>query len=206
MKYLSKKLLDGLYAQTETNITKAITQWQQMPTEFFTAQPGPGRWSAVQCLEHLNSYGRYYLPAMEKAISKADQQLYYTYFKSGLLGNYFYKLMLPDLSGNPKKKMGSPKDHRPAEQLNTVQVLSEFISQLEKLEQLISLSQKRDLNKIKVPISIAPFIKLKLGDTLLFYTAHIQRHILQAERAMQAAGYLPEKVITYKKPKSGIIV
>jgi len=206
MKYLSKTLLDGLYAQTETSITKAITQWQQMPTEFFTAQPGPGRWSAVQCLEHLNSYGRYYLPAMEKAISKADQQLYYTYFKSGLLGNYFYKLMLPDLSGNPKKKMDSPKDHRPAEQLNTPQVLSEFISQLEKLEQLISLSQKRDLNKIKVPISIAPFIKLKLGDTLLFYTAHIQRHILQAERAMQAAGYPPQKVITYKKPKNGIIV
>lgn len=184
MKYLSKTLLDGLYAQTETSISKAISEWQQMPTEFFTAQPGPGKWSAVQCLEHLNSYGRFYLPAIEKAISQEEQQLYYTYFKSGLLGNYFYKLMLPDLSGNPKKKISSPKNHRPAEQLNTVQVLSEFISQLEKLEQLISLSQKRDLNKIKVPISIAPFIKLKLGDTLLFYTAHIQRHILQAERAM----------------------
>jgi DinB superfamily len=191
MKYLSKALTDGLYAQTEISISKAVSVWQQMPTEFFTAQPGPGKWSAVQCLEHLNSYGRYYLPAIEKAINSNKHLQPATHFKSGLLGNYFYKLMLPALNGTVKKKMRSPKDHRPAEQLNTVQVLAEFISQLEKLGQLISLSQQTDLNKVKVPISIAPFIKLKLGDTLLFYTAHIQRHLQQAARAMQAAGYQP---------------
>ena len=206
MKYVSKTLLDGLYAQTESHITKAVTGWQQMPTEFFTAQPGPGKWSAVQCLEHLNSYGRYYLPAMEKAIGKEDQQADHACFKSGLLGNYFYKLMLPGSNGIPTKKMRSPKDHRPAEQLNTAQVLSEFISQLEKLEQLITRSQKRDLNRIKVPISIAPFIKLKLGDVLLFYTAHIQRHLLQAERAMLAAGYQPAKGTILLVKNSGIPV
>ncbi len=203
MKYLSKELLDGLYAQTESQLTKLIGQWQQLPAEFFTAQPGPGKWSAAQCLEHLNSYGRYYLPAMEKAIPKEEQQLYYTYFKSGLLGNYFYKIMLPAQDGNPKKKMRSPKKHRPAEQLNTAQVLSEFISQLEKLEQLIILSQKKDLNKIRVPISIAPFIKLKLGDVLLFYTAHIQRHLLQAERAMKTAGYQSTDMIPVKINTTG---
>ncbi len=205
MKYLSKTLLDGLYAQTESQLTKVISEWQQLPAEFFTAQPGPGKWSAAQCLEHLNSYGRFYLPAMEKAIGKEERQLYYTYFKSGLLGNYFYKLMLPGLDGKPKKKMRSPGKHRPAEQLNSAHVLSEFISQLEKLEQLIILSQKRDLNKIKVPISIAPFIKLKLGDVLLFYTAHIQRHLLQAERAMKAAGYRSTGIVTVKKNITGAL-
>ncbi len=114
-------------------------------------------------------------------------------------------LMLPGLDGKPKKKMRSPGNHRPAEQLNSAQVLSEFISQLEKLEQLIILSQKRDLNKIKVPISIAPFIKLKLGDVLLFYTAHIQRHLLQAERAMKAAGYRSTGIVTVKKNITGAL-
>ncbi len=109
MKYLSKELLDGLYAQTESQLAKIISQWQQLPAEFFTAQSGPGKRSAAQCLEHLNSYGRFYLPAMEKAIGKEEKQLYYTYFKSGLLGNYFYRLMLPGLDGKPKKKMRSPE-------------------------------------------------------------------------------------------------
>lgn len=206
MNYLSKALLDGLYAQTESQITKAVREWQQMPTEFFTAQPGSGQWSAVQCLEHLNSYGRYYLPAMGKAIGRKDQQADHACFKSGLLGNYFYTLMLPGSNGIPKKKLRSPKDHRPAEQLNTAQVQSEFISQLEKLEQLITRSKERDLNRIKVPISIAPFIKLKLGDVLLFYTAHIQRHLLQAERAMRAAGYQPAKGTILLVKNSGIPV
>ncbi len=191
MKYLSTTLLNHLYEQTESQLNNAISEWQQLPTEFFSAQPGAGQWSAAQCLEHLNSYGRYYLPAIEKALSQRNGPSPSLRFESGWLGNYFYKLMLPEPDGRPKKKMKSPKDHRPAIQLNTVQVLGEFISQLEKLEQLITASHGHDLNRVKVPVSIAPFIKLKLGDVFLFYTAHIRRHLLQAERAMQAAGYRP---------------
>jgi len=68
MKYASTSLLNGLYDQTETTLNKVIREWQQLPVEFFSAQPGAGQWSAAQCLEHLNSYGRYYLPAIEKAL------------------------------------------------------------------------------------------------------------------------------------------
>ncbi|WP_315818041.1 DinB family protein [Paraflavitalea speifideaquila] len=30
-------------------------------------QPAAGKWSVAQAIEHLNSYGRYYLPLMQKA-------------------------------------------------------------------------------------------------------------------------------------------
>ena len=205
MKYQSKVLLDNLFTQTEILLNKAISEWQLQPAEFFTAQPGPGKWSAAQCLEHLNSYGRYYLPAIEKAIGREKEELYYTHFKSGRLGNYCYKLMLTDLSGNPTKKMNAPKEHRPAGQLNSTQVLSEFISQQEQLQQLLILSRKKNLNSIRIPISIASFIKLKLGDVLLFYTAHINRHISQAERAMKAAGYQPEKTVPVYRPANRVM-
>lgn len=188
MKYLSNQLLDELYTQTETNIGKAITEWQQLSNLVLITQPGPGQWSAAQCLEHLNSYGRYYLPAITKAISKAPGNNSSNYFKSGFLGNYFYKMMLPQNDGKPKKKLKSPKDHEPGNQLNAAVVLSEFISQQELFGQLLTRIRVIDINKVKVPISIAPFIKLKLGDVLLFLVAHIQRHILQAERALAATG------------------
>ena len=191
MKYVSTELLENLTAQAEQNIAVAIGEWQLLPTEFFSAQPGINQWSAAQCLEHLNSYGRYYLPAIEKAIANAAHARFSGQFKSGLLGNYFYKLMLTDNKGNVKKKMKAPKDHRPAAVLNVAQVLSEFISQQEKLLQLIGNAATINLAGVRVPISISPFIKLKLGDTFLFYTAHLQRHIMQASRALQVAGYLP---------------
>ncbi|CAN5775321.1 DinB family protein [soil metagenome] len=187
MKYLSNQLLDELYDQTEKNIVKAITEWQQLSSYQLPAQPATGQWSALQCLEHLNSYGRYYLPAITSAISMGSTKQPSLYFKSSLLGNYFYKLMLPQQDGKLKKKMKSPKDHQPATQLDAAVVLSEFISQQELLGQLLIKIRSIDINKVRVPISIAPFIKLKLGDTLLFFVAHIQRHSSQAERALASA-------------------
>ena len=187
MKYQSKTLLEGLYAQTETNISKAISEWQLLSNSRMTAQPAPGAWSASQCLEHLNSYGRYYLPAIEKAIVKAAGKRAVPDFNSSWLGNYFYKLMLPENNGTVKKKMRSPKDHRPGLGLNAEKVLQEFISQLEILGRLLNEAKTIDINAARVPISVSPLIKLKLGDTFLFLIAHINRHIQQAERALQVA-------------------
>ncbi len=187
MTYTSATLLDGLYAQTENHINKAISEWQFISNSQMTAQPAPGAWSASQCLEHLNSYGRYYLPAIERAIAKAACTKPSAHFKSGWLGNYFYKLMLPENNGRVKKKMKSPKDHQPGLELNAAKVINEFISQLEVLGRLLTQARGIDMNTSRVPISISPFIKLKLGDVFLFLTAHISRHVLQAERALQAA-------------------
>lgn len=38
-------------------------------------QPAENKWSLAQCLEHLNSYGRYYLLEIEKAIETAKQKV-----------------------------------------------------------------------------------------------------------------------------------
>jgi len=196
MKKESTRLLDDLYAQTEININKAISTWQFLSNAQMNAQPAPGAWSAAQCLAHLNSYGRYYLPAIEKAMATAANTEPSVYFTGSWLGNYFYNSMLPQSNGRPKKKMHSPKNHQPGLELNAAKVIQEFISQLELLGRLLTEAQKIDLNRAKVPISIAPFIKLKLGDTFLFLTAHINRHILQAERALEAASGNSEKAGT----------
>ncbi len=186
MKYTSAQLLEDLYAQTEANINKAISNWQFLSNKQMTAQPAPGAWSASQCLAHLNSYGRYYLPAIEKAMA-AVHTTPAAHYTAGWLGNYFYNIMLPQGNGRPKKKMRSPKNHQPGLELNAARVVQEFIGQLEVLGRLLSEAQKTDLNRVRVPVSIAPFIKLKLGDTFLFLTAHINRHMRQAERALEAA-------------------
>lgn len=187
MKYLSATLIEGLHDQTEKHISKAIMEWQQLPNAQMVTQPGEGKWSAVQCLEHLNSYGRYYIPAIEKAIAKQKQTGPALYFKSSWLGNYFYKLMLPRQNGSVKTKMKSPKNHQPGIQLNAAETVSGFIGQLETIGQLLTEAGFIDMNKTKVPISISPFIKLKLGDVFLFLIAHISRHMLQAEKAILAA-------------------
>lgn len=187
MKYLSNQLLESLFNQTETGLEKVIREWQLLPEEYLAQQPAPGKWSAAQCLEHLNSYGLYYLPAIEKAIGKVSGSQPAVRFKSSWLGNYFYRTMLPGNNGMPAKKMKAPSKHTPGNDLNGKAVLNEFISQQEKLEQLITKAKAINISKASVGISIAPFIRLQLGDVFLFIVAHNNRHLLQAGRALLSA-------------------
>src|SRR5436853_6420236 len=93
----SKELLARLQQQTEDILNIAVQQWQMLNPSIFKQQPAEGAWSAMQCLGHLNTYGDYYLSAIEKAIADAKQQSKTASetFTPGWLGNYFTKLMMP---------------------------------------------------------------------------------------------------------------
>src|SRR5687767_7379812 len=55
--------------QTDTRqILLRLAYLQQLPASRLIQQPGAGRWSVAQVIEHLNTYGRYYLPKLQQAI------------------------------------------------------------------------------------------------------------------------------------------
>ena len=91
---------------------------------------------------------------------------------------------MPKENGSLATKMKSPKDHAPTKILESHQVIAEFIDQQETLLKLLRKARQHDLNKVKVAISIAPFIKLKLGDVFMFLISHLIRHSQQADRAL----------------------
>lgn len=181
----TNELLNNLYQQTDAFINLAVSNWQMLPHKQFAYKATPEKWSANQCLQHLNSYGNYYLPAIKKAIANAKNKQGNAAFKSGWLGNYFTNLMQPKADGSLPKKMQSPKNHQPQNNGESHLVIAEFIEQQEQFLNLLEKAKQLDLNNIKVPISIAPFIKLKLGDVFMFLIAHNQRHVLQAEKAIE---------------------
>jgi hypothetical protein len=191
--YNRDTLIENLLDQTEIVLKKAI-EWQLIPHSTFALRPTSESWSANECLQHLNSYGRFYLPAIESVLSRSEKRESSTQFSSGWLGNYFTKLMMPGTDGKPSTKMNSPKDHAPRTIIESRLVISEFIDQQEKLLALLNTAKKFDLNTVKVGISIAPIIKLKLGDVFRFMIAHQVRHILQAERALAKTGMVQEKL------------
>jgi len=188
-KYNTEELLETLEQQTGTILNSAVQQWQMINPALFKQQPAPAAWSAMQCLGHLNAYGRYYLPAIEKAIdiARTKRKTVNTIFTPGWLGNYFTKLMLPSENAIAVKKIKAPKDYTISNEGSSDEILAEFIAQQEKLLVLLHQARRIDLNKIRIPVSIAKFIKLKLGDVFMFLIAHNIRHIKQAERAMETA-------------------
>jgi len=151
-----------------------------------------GKWSVVQCLEHLNAFGRHYLPAIEKAIAvKSGEKP--AWFNSGFLGDYFTKSMKPKNVFEIKNKMKTMKIFNFPNSLNVDTVMKEYIDQKVKLQQLLDIANERDLNSIRIPVTLTKMIKLKLGDTFRFLIAHEQRHMIQARNTLKSTGVATDK-------------
>lgn len=189
---------NDLLTQLQQDIEKylqTVTAFQMLPPKKMLQPPAPGKWSAAQCLEHLNSYGRYYLPAIRQSIREAQQKELTTTkdFTTSWLGNFFTELMTPKGEAKAIKKMKAPSNHSPSAELNSDAVIATFIQQQETLLNLLEHAKAVNLRKTKTPISISRLIKLPLGDTFRFLIMHEYRHLLQAQRALAK---IDDKVMT----------
>jgi hypothetical protein len=174
--FRSNQLLD----QLQSDVRQLIANVSLLKTEdpgHLLVQPAAGAWSVVQVLEHLNSYGRYYLLAIERSLQENKPGV--EFFKPGWLGDYFTRLMKPTEDGIITNKMKSPKEHRPSADLDIFPVINTFLEQQHYLLHLLEAARLKDIGSIRTPISISRFVRLKLGDTFRFLIAHEQRHFVQ---------------------------
>lgn len=181
MQIENKILIDDLIKRTEWSISKAKI-FETLPLELLQYKNG-NQWSILECLEHLNLYGDFYLPEIERQIIANQHKAVSTTFKSGIVGNYFANLM--EVKDGKIKKMKSPKDKNPSRVTLSITTISRFLKQQDQLLNLLQQSRAVDLTRTKTAISLSKFIRLRLGDTLRFYTYHIERHAWQAERVLK---------------------
>jgi hypothetical protein len=177
----AEAFIQEIIEQTRQSMNKA-EQLKRLDLDRLTWRQHERSWSILECLEHLNLYGDYYLPEIENAIKKSNTDPEME-VKHGLLGNYFAKSMLPK---EKMTKMQTFKDKNPLHAKLDKDVIDRFISQQVKLLDLLSQSRHVSLNKVSIKTSISSLLKLKLGDTFQFFSNHIIRHLLQIERIESA--------------------
>jgi len=182
MKTESQYLIDDLIEQTG-RIMNDAEQFKRLKIEKLNYRTNPNSWSALECLEHLNLYGDFYLPEIKNRIVEAKKPPE-KYFKSGVLGNYFANSMKPKKKLN---KMRTFKDKNPIGSNLDIITIDRFIHQQQEFLDLLHKSRKVSLNKTKISISISKKFKLKLGDTFRFLTNHNLRHLMQAKNALEAS-------------------
>lgn len=175
-KILQEELSNQLQAQIRGQID-FVTRLKSEDPDKLLRQPAPGKWSAVQVLEHLNSYGHFYIPEIDKAIRNASATR--GFYKPGWLGDYFVKLIQLDEKGQPKKKMKAIKRHQPQFHADSKPVIQSYLQQQQQLLQLISYAREKDWGSSRTRVSISKIITMKLGDCLRFVVAHQERHLAQ---------------------------
>jgi hypothetical protein len=177
-------LLDKLVKKVQDHKQQTAHKFSKMRTSDLNRLSPAGGWSITQCLDHLNSYGNYYLPVIRQNLELALPDDDGKVFESGWLGRYFVKMMDPETG---KKKYKAFKGHIPETNLDPAIVIQEFLKQQDELKLLLLFAANRNLSEIRIPVSICKFIRLKLGDVFQFLIAHNERHLQQATRNLQEA-------------------
>lgn len=160
--------------------TAAARRFRELPEAELNFKERPEKWSILECIEHLNRYGDFYLPEIQKAVAANRSNDPSPVFKSGVIGNYFAKLM--KVENGKITKMPSPADKNPVGSKLSPATIDRFLEQQDMLTSLLNEARHCDLIRAKVPISLTRFIKLRLGDTFRFFVYHIERHVIQAEK------------------------
>lgn len=179
MKTNTEQLVQELTTRIKAHLNYVVSL-QALPESILNARLSDDSWSVLECIEHLNRYGAFYLPEIEKQIRNSKTK-HAPVFKSGLLGNYFAQSMLPKEKLN---KMKTFRNMNPIHSTLDKTVLDRFEKQQRQMLDLLHRSNQVDLNKVKTGITISSWIKLRLGDTFRFVIYHNERHIRQAGRVL----------------------
>ncbi len=175
----SDELIHDLIKITKVNMNEVQT-FKTLSEQELNHRKTNNSWSILECIEHLNRYGDFYIPEIKKSMLNSKHPKSAT-FKSGFLGNYFANTIKPKEKLN---KMKTPKSMNPINSSLDKSVLDRFIYQQEQLLEHLNEANNINLTKLKTPTSLSKWINLRLGDTLRFVIFHNQRHVQQAKRVL----------------------
>lgn len=173
------QLLAELKGLCQDHIQKA-KEYKMMNDEALNHRPNTSSWNVLECIEHLNRYAEFYVPEIKSSIGRA-KPVPRESFKPGWLGDYFAKSMYPS---STMKKIKTFKSKDPIFHQLDKTVIDTFVDYNMQFFALLSEAGRVDIQSAKTAVSISPFIKLRLGDTLRFVVYHQLRHMVQIERIL----------------------
>jgi hypothetical protein len=152
-------------------------------------KPGENQWSIAQCLEHTLFGADLYFEKLEPAIRGAHSK------RLGIPNDFqprptfAGRLILSAVEPSAKRALRSPKIFAPAPTNISDDVGFRFKNIHEKVANLTLDGDGLDLNRIKLSSPVARLIRINAADAFSILVTHAERHINQAERVRQSAGF-----------------
>jgi hypothetical protein len=153
-------------------------------------RPAMGVWSIIDCLAHLNVVNRQDLNPLFQVIQKgkAEGVVGTGPFKWKAWERWFIYSVEPPF----RMKVKAPKVYVPPPDPEVQETLLEFQQIHNDLDYLVRDADGLDLAKLRVTSPVSKWIKMSLGARLDLMAAHDRRHLWQARRVRELAGF-PKK-------------
>ena len=155
--------------------------------EGFNRKPSPKGWSAGECVVHLNTMAKGYLPRLEEAAAR-EAPRGTPPFRYGWVSRQFIKAVTPGSRPLPTGGAMKPPASEPdVSSIDMDRALERFLDDTDRYLAVVDAAAGLDLARIKVQSPFLSVLTLPLGAAVEAMGLHSLRHVLQAERAVAAA-------------------
>lgn len=150
--------------------------------EVFNRKPNEDRWSAAECIAHLNliagGYINYFpvdINTRENLAKMSDDE-----YRTRKLSGWFISKMMPD----SKIKLHTPSEYKAAESYLSKSILTDFEKIQDRFIHLLQRASFDELKSRKIRSPFSPLIKFQLGELFILHIGHQKRHLIQAQNAL----------------------
>ncbi len=182
-----QKQLAAIVETLESAQSRLRTLADKLSENEWSKRPGPDRWSAAGCVEHLNLTSRAYLPLLRDATAAAREKGGdpRTHYRRDSLG-WFMSMMIGPLhhvGKFPVMRVKTTAPFVPKGGQSRSQLLSDFVRLQADLITLIRSADGLPLDAVKIVSPFGGRMKYNAYSALVIVARHEQRHIEQAEQA-----------------------
>jgi hypothetical protein len=179
--------IDGLISELAESSRRAEALRDSRPAAELLRRAGAKRWSAAECVEHLNLSNRAYLPRIDEALSTLREKR-----RAG--GGPFRlewnaRLLKYWLEPPSRLRLPTGAPFQPIEVRDAAAAFGEFVALNLQLGTRLETARGFDLSAAKIASPFAEKMRYSVYSAFVLIAAHNRRHLWQAERALNEGGH-----------------
>ena len=144
----------------------------------------PNSWSVAECIVHLNMTSKEYLPLLDEALERANQEG--TTRKPKLKMDVMGRMLKWSLEPPARLKVKTTNQFQPQDIEPIGELLTTFGSLQEQLKARIQKAGNLAIDKVKITSPFNERVKYNLFSAFQILVAHERRHLWQAEQVRKA--------------------
>ena len=192
MRLLAMKLeytTDEYVAELQRQGEEAQALVGGLQTSALNWRPDGRSWSVAQCIDHLARTNSLYLEVIREAVERNEDQISpgsSVYRPAGWPSRKFIESMEPP----PRRRFRAFRKIIPAQAgYRNDEVLPPFLTAQKELAELVEKDREMDLGSVRFHNPFLKGIRMTISSGLLLIGAHNRRHLWQAERVKERAGF-----------------
>ncbi len=182
-----QKQLAGIVQSLESAQSQLRRLSDKLPESDWNKRPAPNRWSAAECVEHLNLTSRAYLPLLRDAVAMAREvrRPPKKYYRRDALGWFMSNMMRPlhHLGKFTVGRVKTPPAFVPKAGRSRTEILSDFVRLQGELISLIQSADGLAIDEVKIVSPFGGRMTYSAYSALEIVSRHQHRHLEQAEEA-----------------------